>query len=286
MFKFSKNTLLALYSTLFAITMVIAMLLYFQYRYFMQETQELLQVKESYYQHVDMLNRSLNASLHQQSLEDADVEIEKKKSFESIKQPIITQIETQPDFEIISQEEEERLKQIKKNRLKEFQGFKQLKKKSAAAKVIKKLKVQSTKYKPKRDFVFYWPIDISKFWLSSLFGPRKLSNGKISFHYAIDMAGAKGTPVKASASGKVILATYISGYGNCVMIVHNDHYKTRYAHLDSIAVQKGQFVSAGELIGTVGDTGSVRKIGKDASHLHFEIYQDGIRVNPLKFLFS
>jgi len=170
--------------------------------------------------------------------------------------------------------------------LKPFQNFTHTKRKKLVQKVSRSIFQQKSRYKPHRDFVFYWPIDLSKFWLSSLYGPRKLANGELSFHYAIDMASLKGTPVKAAASGKITLAHTISGYGNCVMIEHNDRYKSRYAHLDSISVKVGQAVSHGDYIGTVGDTGFVRKSGKDASHLHFEIYQDGQRVNPLKFLFS
>ena len=100
------------------------------------------------------------------------------------------------------------------------------------------------------------------------------------------MAACKGTPVKAAASGKVVVAQNLSGYGNCVMLEHNSRYKTRYAHLHRIMVHPGQVVQTGEVIGSVGDTGLVRKSGRDASHLHFEVHQDGRRVNPLGFLFG
>ncbi len=79
MLKISKNLLLVLYNGLFAITIIIAGMLYMQYRYFIQETKELVQVKESYYQHVDMLKRSLNESLSQESLEEPASEEDKKK---------------------------------------------------------------------------------------------------------------------------------------------------------------------------------------------------------------
>lgn len=287
MLKISKKLLMYGYGALFCLTLFVALMLYTQYRYFMQEAQELILVKESYYQHVDMLKRSLNASLISSESEDDEGQEDKKKNeHESVSEVITQEVKSYPEFELISQEEESRLQEIKKNRVKKSHPIKRLKRK----KIIRNLSVakpkQNVRYKPQRDFVFYWPIDLSKFWLSSLYGPRKLSNGKVSFHHAIDMAGQKGTPVKAAAGGKVIIAHYISGYGNCVMIWHNSRYKTRYAHLDSINVSQGQVVKIGELIGTVGDTGFVRKSGKDASHLHFEIYQDGIRVNPLNFLFS
>lgn len=127
---------------------------------------------------------------------------------------------------------------------------------------------------------------MQSFWLSSLFGPRRRPNGHVEFHHAIDMAAMKGTPVKAAAAGKVVIAQALPGYGNCVMIEHNKRYKTRYGHLHRIYVKHGQYVQEGEQIASVGDTGLVRKSGRDASHLHFEIHQDGRRVNPLAFLFS
>lgn len=135
-----------------------------------------------------------------------------------------------------------------------------------------------------RDFIFSWPIDRSKFWLSSLFGPRKMKNSKPRFHPGIDMAAHKGTPVKAAAPGIILESYWNNGYGNCIIIAHNKKYKTRYAHLNTRKVKRGQKVKRGELIGTVGDTGLVRKSGKDASHLHFEVYAFERHINPLLVL--
>lgn len=134
------------------------------------------------------------------------------------------------------------------------------------------------------DAHFVWPIDRSLFWLSSLFGPRKLKNKNWKFHYGIDMAALKGTPVYAAAGGIVVDSHYSTGYGNSIVIVHNKKYKTRYAHLHTRKVKIGQKVRSGEVIGTVGDTGHVRKSGKDASHLHFEVFVFGKQINPLLVL--
>lgn len=134
------------------------------------------------------------------------------------------------------------------------------------------------------DMVFSWPIKRSQFWLSSFFGPRKKSNGQMGFHYGVDMAALRGTPVNAAASGVVVEAGYVSGYGNTIVVNHSQKYKTRYAHLDKILVSVGQKVTRGGLIARVGDTGSVRKKGTDASHLHFEVYMFGKKVNPMYFL--
>lgn len=132
--------------------------------------------------------------------------------------------------------------------------------------------------------LFSWPIERSRFWLSSLYGRRKNANGTWGFHRAIDMAALKGTPVLAAASGVVIEAKVHRGYGKTIVIRHNNKYKTRYAHLNALHVTVGQKVNRGMHIGDVGDTGLVRKTGKDASHLHFELYVFGERVNPLYYL--
>ena len=136
-----------------------------------------------------------------------------------------------------------------------------------------------------RDFSFAWPIDLHNFWISSLFGPRKRADGRPGFHYGIDMAAMRGTPVRSTAAGKVLQAQYVPGYGNSILLVHNQHYRSRYAHLHSIMVKVGDTVHAGTVIGTVGDTGFIRKSGRDGSHLHFEIHENGVQKNPLRYLF-
>lgn len=131
--------------------------------------------------------------------------------------------------------------------------------------------------------IFSWPIDPSRFWLSSLFGPRKNPRGW-KFHQGIDMAAIKGTPVKAVAPGEVIEAKFDAGYGKMIMLEHGNHYQTRYAHLDRILVSVGQCVERGTVIGRVGATGNVRSMGYDGSHLHFEVQSAGRKVNPLYLL--
>lgn len=141
--------------------------------------------------------------------------------------------------------------------------------------------------KSKKPGVLRWPIEQSLFWLSSRFGPRKKENGTPGFHYGIDMAAAKGTPVKAAGLGEVIEATYNNGYGKTIVIAHgNGFYQTRYAHLDTIEVKRGKRVVVGQKIGTVGDTGSVRgeNGGKNAYHLHFEVKLRGKHIDPLRVL--
>ena len=136
----------------------------------------------------------------------------------------------------------------------------------------------------KKDIDFSMPIDPDKFWISSLYGRRKKRNGKWGFHFGIDMASMKGTPVKAVADGTVIEASYFPGYGKTVVVAHSKKYKTRYAHLSRIKTKAKSTVKKNQIIGLVGDTGLVRKSGNDASHLHFEVCAFGKHVNPLYLL--
>lgn len=130
-----------------------------------------------------------------------------------------------------------------------------------------------------RDIYLQWPIERGSFWLSSPYGWRK-RKGVRRFHYGIDLAAPKNTPVVAAAEGKVIEARYAPGYGNTIVIVHSKKYKTRYAHLNKIRVKVGQMVEQGARIGDVGSTGFTISKGKDASHLHFELYKFGKQMNP------
>lgn len=132
------------------------------------------------------------------------------------------------------------------------------------------------------------PIERSQFWLSSRFGPRKKRDGSWGYHYGIDMASAKGTPVGAAASGVVIEASYSKkGYGKTIVIRHKDGiHQARYAHLDEIFVRVGQEVKVRQRIGLVGATGFVRgeNGNKNASHLHFEVKKQGKHIDPFSIL--
>lgn len=102
-------------------------------------------------------------------------------------------------------------------------------------------------------------------------------------HKGMDIAGPWGTPVVAAADGQVIEANNYDSWGYSwgyyVLIYHNGTYSTRYAHLSSVAVSTGQYVTAGTVIGYEGDTGNVT-----GPHLHFEVYENGTRVDPARFL--
>ncbi len=95
----------------------------------------------------------------------------------------------------------------------------------------------------------------------------------------IDIGGRRGNEIKSAADGKIVYAgNALRGYGNLIIINHNDDYLSAYAHNDDILVKEGQQVKAGETIARMGDT--------DASsvRLHFEIRYRGESVNPVKYL--
>jgi lipoprotein NlpD len=95
----------------------------------------------------------------------------------------------------------------------------------------------------------------------------------------IDLAGKAGDPVKAAASGEVVYAgNGLLGYGNLVILNHDQRYLSAYAHNSRIFVREGDKVKAGEKIAEVGSTGTTRAM------LHFEIRRDGNPVDPLRYL--
>jgi len=116
--------------------------------------------------------------------------------------------------------------------------------------------------------------------ISSKFGSRiDPFKGTYAMHSGYDFKASYGSSVFATASGTVILAARNGGYGKMVEIKHNSGLTTRYAHLSKILVKKGQKISAGHKIGKVGSTG--RSTGP---HLHYEIRQNDIAVNPKNYL--
>ncbi len=95
----------------------------------------------------------------------------------------------------------------------------------------------------------------------------------------IDIKATRGGSVRCIFPGVVSLITYMSGFGNTVIVDHNDSYYSVYAHLDQINVNQGQFIEDGSVIGTVGETGSL-----EGAKLHFEIYGNNKPLNPLTWL--
>lgn len=99
------------------------------------------------------------------------------------------------------------------------------------------------------------------------------------FHYGIDFTAPRGTGVQATGNGTIKkVERRKSGYGNNVIIDHGYGYETRYAHMQTVDVKKGQKVMKGQKIGTVGSTGT-----STAPHLHYEVRINGKPINPIDF---
>ena len=128
---------------------------------------------------------------------------------------------------------------------------------------------------------FAHPVPSGDFRQTSGFGPRRdpMGGGHGRMHSGVDFAGAKGTPIHATADGVVVRAGRMGGYGNVIDIEHPMGLMTRYAHLSSIDVERGQRVSRGERIGGMGTTG--RSTGV---HLHYEVHANGTPVNPMTYI--
>ena len=135
-------------------------------------------------------------------------------------------------------------------------------------KVIVKIRPSQPVYAEK--VAWHWPVD-----------------GKVIQKYSInqpglkgiDIDGAKGTQVKSAASGRVVYAGEgLVSYGRLIIIKHNEHFLSAYAHNKKFMVEEGQDVKAGTVIAEMGDSGT------DRVKLHFEVRKNGKPVNPLKYL--
>jgi murein DD-endopeptidase MepM/ murein hydrolase activator NlpD len=122
---------------------------------------------------------------------------------------------------------------------------------------------------------FYWPV---RGKVISRFGPK--SGGL--YNDGINIRASEGTPIKAAADGKVVYAgNELKGYGNLLLVKHDNGFLTAYAHTQRNAVAKGDHVSRGQVIGYVGKTGHVKN-----AQLHFSIRQGRKAFDPEKFLSS
>ncbi len=117
-------------------------------------------------------------------------------------------------------------------------------------------------------------------WLTSGMGQRTDPlTGEPDFHAGLDIAGERGQPVYATASGVVGEASYSGNYGNLIVLNHGFGLQTRYGHLQAFKVRAGSHVKRGDIIGLVGATG--RATG---THLHYEVLANGRLLNPLRLL--
>ena len=116
--------------------------------------------------------------------------------------------------------------------------------------------------------------------ITNFFGPyRNPRFNAMNFRSGIDIRADKGEPIRAVHGGRVLYASWFKGYGNMMIIDHGDAYYTVYAHAEELFKKMGATVEAGEVIATVGDTGSL-----DGAMLYFEIRHHGKPEDPLGWL--
>lgn len=127
--------------------------------------------------------------------------------------------------------------------------------------------------RPEEPYQFDWPVDQARLSRGFAIGGRKS-------HWGLDLANKKGTSILAAERGVVIYTGKgFSGYGNLIVIEHNDEWATLYAHLDEIDVKEGEQVTRGQSIGKMGRTGHASGV-----HLHFELRHNRQPVNPMAYL--
>lgn len=125
-----------------------------------------------------------------------------------------------------------------------------------------------------------WVIPCNYTRFSSPFGYRTHPvYGDWRFHYGVDLAASSGTPIVATRSGVVTLATYDWSAGYYVTVDHQDGFSSKYLHMTHYIVSAGQHVEQGQVIGYVGSTGT-----STGPHLHFSILYNGSHVNPANYI--
>lgn len=128
-----------------------------------------------------------------------------------------------------------------------------------------------------------WPVPVKK--ITSTFHDPTYPFRNLFEHPGIDLRAGVGTPIKAAGGGYVAWTKTGKSYGNYVMIVHAGGLATLYAHLSKFNAQAGTYVERGDIIGYTGGMPGTPGAGLSTGpHLHFEVRQDGIPVDPMGFL--
>ena len=116
--------------------------------------------------------------------------------------------------------------------------------------------------------------------VSSDFGPRRRPRpGASAYHQGCDLSAGCGTPVRSTAPGRVVFAGRMGGYGNTIIVQHNNGTRSLYAHLSRINVRNGQRPTSDTVIGRVGTTGV-----STGCHLHFGMTVNGRYVDPQRYI--
>ncbi len=124
-----------------------------------------------------------------------------------------------------------------------------------------------------------WP---TNGWISRGYGTKyDPFTGYKQMHHGLDIANHRGTPIIATAHGRVASVGLNSGLGKMVVVNHGYGLRTRYAHLSEAKVKQGQVVKRGDVIGLMGSTGY-----STGPHLHYEVLRNGKTLNPVKYILN
>ncbi|MDR2897459.1 MAG: M23 family metallopeptidase, partial [Spirochaetaceae bacterium] len=131
------------------------------------------------------------------------------------------------------------------------------------------------------DIPSLWPLKGGIGHVSMLFGQNVHPlTGQWYIHKGLDISTWRsGDPIISTATGQVMTVAFDAGLGNYVIIKHKHGFYTRYAHMSSIYVQRGQYVTQGQSIGAIGNTGV-----STGPHLHYEVHIGADVVDPAKYV--
>ncbi|MCM3081999.1 peptidoglycan DD-metalloendopeptidase family protein [Brevibacillus agri] len=183
--------------------------------------------------------------------------------------------EKQDKLTEIKDEEEQALKELMAVEAKKIAETKKIKRPSPPT-------PSKSTMKSFRGGELFLPLPSNSYRQTSAFGLRTDPfTGKSAGHNGLDLAAPKGTAIYAAEDGVVTIASYMGGYGNAIVIKHNDVISTLYAHIreGGLMVESGQEVKRGQKIAEVGSTG--RSTG---NHLHFTVYKNDNAVDPNEYL--
>jgi len=233
--------------------------------------------------HDENILRNLMASKKALQAHIQAIQVQKKQ-----KRAVQNQLDQQ--IQLISQEKDNRtrlLNDVRSQQSLELAAIEALK--NSAQDLDHKIKIFTTR--PEKDQTALstgQPFSASKGLLNmpvngkiiSFFGPFKNTKfNVVNYQSGINIKADRGEPIQAVHAGRVLFASWFKGYGNMVIVDHGDHYYTIYAHTEEVFKAKGEQVDAGEVIATVGDSGSMVGPG-----LHFEVRHHGKPQDPLNWI--
>lgn len=125
-----------------------------------------------------------------------------------------------------------------------------------------------------------WPIRDNQGYISANFGPAPHPIKRVWYlHKGVDIAFRRGTPIIATANGKVVEQKFNKTYGNYIILRHEYGFYTKYAHMDNTFVKEGDIVTQGQAIGALGNTGL-----SSGPHVHYEIRINSQVIDPIKYI--